>query len=208
MKLNISLQNDSHIFEKENIPLLKFIVCVQDQSKSPLSEYQLSNVRYFARENEPEKEPQEENENYKMETGFLKKIKSILNGINEEADAEESTDDVYGHEIRICLNRNTYGEEYGEQTVNDIEALWEETDWLKGNTYLKIFPGNRMIGENITIYQGYQDWKDDKKEWKLSYTYTDSGDQEQQKIMELLKKSSVLQKYVTEDSFVYGAIWQ
>ena len=208
LKLNISLQNDSHIFEKEDIPLLKFIVCVQDQSKSPLSEYQLSNVRYFARENEPEKEPQEENENYKMETGFLKKIKSILNGINEEADAEESTDDVYGHEIRICLNRNTYGEEYGEQTVNDIEALWEETDWLKGNTYLKIFPGNRMIGENITIYQGYQDWKDDKKEWKLSYTYTDSGDQEQQKIMELLKKSSVLQKYVTEDSFVYGAIWQ
>ena len=208
LNFNVNLQNDSHSFEKEDLPLLKFIVCVQDQSSSPLSEYHLSEVRYFSRKNEPEKKPQEEKKNYKMETDSLKKIKSMLNEINEEAEAEEATDDFYGHEIKICLNRNTYGEEYGEQTVNDIEALLKDTDWMNGNAYLTIYPGNRLQGERISIYQGYQNWKDDKKEWKLLYRYTDSSDQEQQKIIDLIKKSSVLQKYVTEDSFVYGAIWR
>ena len=111
LNFNVNLQNDSHSFEKEDLPLLKFIVCVQDQSSSPLSEYHLSEVRYFSRKNEPEKKPQEEKKNYKMETDSLKKIKSMLNEINEEAEAEEATDDFYGHEIKICLNRNTYGEE-------------------------------------------------------------------------------------------------
>ena len=45
------------------------------------------------------------------------------------------------------------------------------------------------------------------KEWELFYEYTDSSNAEQQKIEELLKKSSVLQDYVTENSFVYGALW-
>lgn len=203
LKLNVNLQNDSHIFEKKDIPLLKFIVCVQNQFPSPLSNYYLTNVRYFSKKNEPEKEAQEENKNYEVEMESLKKLKSMLSEINEEAEAEEAIT-ISGHEIEIRLNRNTYGEEYGEQTVMDIEALFKNTDWLKGNISLKIFPGNRTDGENISIYQG---WKDDKKEWELFYEYTDSSNAEQQKIEELLKKSSVLQDYVTENSFVYGALW-
>lgn len=198
LKLNVNLQNDSHIFEKKDIPLLKFIVCVQNQFPSPLSNYYLTNVRYFSKKNEPEKEAQEENKNYEVEMESLKKLKSMLSEINEEAEAEEAIT-ISGHEIEIRLNRNTYGEEYGEQTVMDIEALFKNTDWLKGNISLKIFPGNRTDGENISIYQG---WKDDKKEWELFYEYTDSSNAEQQKIEELLKKSSVLQDYVTENSFV------
>ena len=203
LKLNVNLQNDSHIFEKKDIPLLKFIVCVQNQFPSPLSNYYLTNVRYFSKKNEPEKEAQEENKNYEVEMESLKKLKSMLSEINEEAEAEEAIT-ISGHEIEIRLNRNTYGEEYGEQTVMDIEALLKNTDWLKGNISLKILPGNRTDGENISIYQG---WKDDKKEWELFYEYTDSSNAEQQKIEELLKKSSVLQDYVTENSFVYGALW-
>lgn len=168
-----------------------------------LSNYYLTNVRYFSKKNEPEKEAQEENKNYEVEMESLKKLKSMLSEINEEAEAEEAIT-ISGHEIEIRLNRNTYGEEYGEQTVMDIEALFKNTDWLKGNISLKIFPGNRTDGENISIYQG---WKDDKKEWELFYEYTDSSNAEQQKIEELLKKSSVLQDYVTENSFVYGALW-
>lgn len=172
-----------------------------DRWKLLWEDAQLSETYQVLREMPEEKELQTEKEVKDTDSQLLKNVKALLTVVNEDAEAEEKVS-TYSTEIDIRLNRNIYGEEYGTQTVADVEALLKDLSWLTDTVYLQIYPGSRTAGEHITLYPGS---KKSGKEWKLQYAYTDDSDLEQQKIMEEIKNSDILKQYLTDDTFTYAA---
>ena len=180
-----------------------FMAMLEEQTSSPLSRYQLSEVRYSSQEGELESSASEEKTRYAPESVCLQELKSLLRYINEDAGAQEDSS-AYMNEISVCLNRNT-AKEYGKQTVSDTEELLKDTDWIRKDIWLKIYPGNRMAGEYICFYPGN---KENGQEWTIQYNYTDDSDPEQQKIRTGIENSDILKQYMTdEDSTFTYAIW-
>ena len=198
-----NLWNEGEPFGKEDLPLLKFMAMLEEQTSSPLISYQLSEVRYSSREGKLESSASEEKIRYAPESVCLQELKSRLKYINEDAGAQEDSSS-YMDEISVCLNRNT-AKEYGKKTVSDIENLLKDTDWIRKDIWLKIYPGNRMAGEYICFYPGN---KESGQEWNIQYNYTDDSDPEQQKIRTGIENSDILKQYMTdEDSTFTYAIW-
>ena len=207
---NIVFRNNCYrnaeAFTQSDVPLLQMIITAMEQSRlAGYESYTYARAQYSSKNSIVDAEPQQENEQYMPASEELENIKRGLYKFNKNAEVSESRGSTNRLDITL---RYDMDKSYGARAVSDIEQLLEtEKADLKTYDEIVIYPGYKDRGSGVRFRRSNNLSGTEVQNWKFMFYRSGEGDEEESKMVELLKKSEPLKEYRTEDSFVGNQNW-